>query len=439
MQRRWVMAMPRGDLRVVTPPDGVFTTGVRVPGDKSLSHRAIILAAMAEGDSRVSGLAPGADVAASLRAIRRFGVEASRHRISGRPWRQPDGPIDCGNSGTTIRLLTGAAAGRPFATTLIGDESLMQRPMDRLVAPLAVLGARVETADGGLPPVTTGGEDLRGASATIALPSAQVRSAFQLAALQAEGSSTIDGPPGFRDHTERLLESFGLGEKLEGAAFRVDPGPIPATEYDIPSDPSSAAYLWASAAIIEGAQVVTPDVSLNPGRLGFLSILEQMGADVHGEVTGAIHGDPIGVVSVAGNGLRGVEVTGSTAATAIDELPLVGVLGAYAEGVTLVGDAGELRVKESNRISSPVAMNPALGGAAEATEDGFTVIGTGFLEAGTVTAAGDHRIAMAAGVAATDATGPVTIDGASAAAVSWPTFYDTLEAVWSSQSMDQEG
>ena len=438
MRQQGPGTMPSGDTRVVSPPGAVFATGVRVPGDKSLSHRAIILASMAAGDSKISGLAPGADVATTLRAVRRFGVEASRHRITGRPWQQADGPIDCANSGTTMRLLTGAAAGRPFATTLVGDDSLMQRPMDRLVEPLAALGATVETADGGLPPVTTGGGGLVGATATIELPSAQVRSAFQLAAVQGDGSSTIDGPSGFRDHTERWLESFGLGERLEGAAFRIDPGPIPAVEYDIPSDPSSAAYLWASAAIIEGAQIVTPDVSLNPGRLGFLSILEQMGAEVHGEVTGAIHGDPTGVVSVTGNGLRGVEVSGATAAAAIDELPLVGVLGAYAEGVTVVTEAAELRVKESDRINSTVEMIQALGGAAEEGDDGFTVIGTGFLESGTVDAAGDHRIAMAAGVAATDARGPVTIDGASAAAVSWPTFYDTLEAVWSSQSMDQE-
>jgi len=430
--------MPSRDVRVVSPPGGVFTTGVRVPGDKSLSHRAIILAALADGESQLTGLAPGADVAMTLRAVRSFGVEASRHRITGRVWEEANGPIDCGNSGTTMRLLTGAAAGWPFPTTLVGDDSLMQRPMDRLVDPLATLGAEVTTGDGGLPPVTTTGGDLVGTSVTVALPSAQVRSAFELAAIFAEGPSMIDGPPGFRDHTERWLEALGLGERLNGQAFRIDPGPVPAVEYDLPSDPSSAAYLWASAAIIEGAQVVTPDVSLNPGRLGFLSILESMGADVHGEVTGEVHGDPTGVVSVTGSGLAGVEVSGALAASAIDELPLVGVLGAYAEGITVVGDAKELRVKESDRINSTVAMIQALGGAAEAGEDGFTVIGTGFLDAGTVDAAGDHRIAMAAGVAATDATGPVTIDGASAAAVSWPTFYDTLEAVWSSQSMDRE-
>ncbi len=429
--------MSSDDIRVVTPPDGGFATGVRIPGDKSLSHRAVIFSAMADGESRLSGLAPGGDVGATLRAMRAFGVAADRHRITGRPWQAPENPIDCGNSGTTIRLLAGAAAGRPFQTTFVGDESLMRRPMNRLVAPLSVLGAAVRVGQDGHPPVITGGGGLVGGSAMIDLPSAQVRTAFELAALQAEGSSTVQSPPGYRDHTERWLEAFGLGHSEDGTVFRIDPGLIPATDYEIPGDPSSAAYLWASAAIVEGARVATPDVSLNPGRLGMLSILEHMGADVVGEVTGAIHGDPTGVVSVTGRGLRGIEVSGPLAARAIDELPLVAVLAAYAEGTTVVRDAAELSVKESNRIASTVAMIRALGGVAEATDDGFAITGTGRLDSGVVSASGDHRIAMAAGVAATAATGPVTIDGASAAAVSWPTFYDTLEAVWLSQSMDR--
>jgi 3-phosphoshikimate 1-carboxyvinyltransferase len=425
--------MPVEDRRIVEPPGGSFVTGVRVPGDKSLSHRALILAAMADGESRLSGLAPGADVAATLRAIKRFGLVADRRSVTGGEWEPPGDPIDCGNSGTTMRLLAGASAGRSFRTTLVGDDSLMARPMARLVGPLTALGATCGTGADGFPPVTTGGGPLVGADVVIDVASAQVRSAFELAAIRADGVSTIASPPGFRDHTERWLETFGLG-MADGISFRIEPGPVPATDFDIPGDPSSAAYVWASAAILEGAQVATPDVSLNPGRLGVLSILERMGADVHGEVTGSIHGDPTGVVSVTGLGLRGVEVSGAAAVAALDELPLVAVLGAYAEGTTMVWDAAELRVKESDRIASTVAMIRALGGEAEATEDGFVVGGTGGLRGGTVDAAGDHRIAMAAAIAATGARGPVTIEGASIAAVSWPTFYDTLEAVWSSQS-----
>lgn len=431
--------MPDPDTRVITPPEGVFTAGVRVPGDKSLSHRALLLAAMAEGESRITGLAPGADVATTFRAIRRFGVNATRDRITGHRWTAPDDPIDCANSGTTMRLLAGAAAGSAFRTTLVGDESLMRRPMDRLAAPLGALGADIETSAGGVPPIVTGGGGLRGADVVIDLASAQVRTAFEFAAIQAEGLSTIDGPEGFRDHTERWLETFGLGERVGDGKFRIDPGPIPATEYEIPADPSSAAYLWAAAAILEGSQVATPGVSLNPGRLGFLSILERMGAEVEAEVTGAIHGDPVGVVSVTGGGLTATEVSGTLTAAAIDELPIVAVLGAYAEGVTVVRDAAELRVKESDRIDATVGMVRSLGGEAEPTSDGFEVVGTGFLEGGTVAVRGDHRIAMTAGVAATGANGPVKIEGASAAVVSWPTFFDTLEAMWSSRSTDPAG
>jgi 3-phosphoshikimate 1-carboxyvinyltransferase len=215
--------------------------------------------------------------------------------------------------------------------------------------------------------------------------------------------------------------------------MRIVPGRIPGAHYDIPGDPSSAAYLWASAAVVTGAHVVTPGISLNPGRLGFLKILEAMGATVHGEVTGSIHGDMVGTVSVTGGPLQAVEVFGDTVAAAIDELPLVAVLAAYAEGVTIVRDATELRAKESDRIVSTTRMIRALGGGAEPTEDGFAIIGTGFLDGGTVDAAGDHRIAMTAAVAATAADGPVTVVGASATNVSWPSFYETLEAVWSSQ------
>jgi 3-phosphoshikimate 1-carboxyvinyltransferase len=214
---------------------------------------------------------------------------------------------------------------------------------------------------------------------------------------------------------------------------QIAPGRVPGARYDIPGDPSSAAYLWASAALVAGAHIVTPGVSLNPGRLGFLRILEAMGATVHGEVTGSIHGDGIGTVAVTGGGLQAVEVFGDTVAAAIDELPLVAVLAAYAEGVTVVREATELRAKESDRIASTTEMIRALGGGAESTEDGFAVIGTGFLDGGVVDAAGDHRIAMTAAVAATAADGPVTVLGASAANVSWPSFYETLEAVWSSQ------
>jgi 3-phosphoshikimate 1-carboxyvinyltransferase len=423
-----------GDGRTLEPASGPFRAGVRVPGDKSLSHRAIIFATLAKSPSDITGVAPGRDVAASLAAVAQLGVRQEGPRLfPPEHLHDPGEPIDCGNSGTTMRLLAGALAAAPLHSTLTGDSSLRSRPMGRLVAPLTALGATVETESNGTAPVTIHGTDLKGADVSIDVASAQVRSAFELAAIQATGPSTIESPPGYRDHTERWLESFGLGAREKGTKMRITPGRIPGARYEIPGDPSSAAYLWASAALISGSQIVTPGVSLNPGRLGFLAILERMGAEVHGEVTGVLHGDPVGTVSVTGRGLQAVEVSGDVVATTIDELPLVAVLGAYAEGITIVRDAAELRAKESDRTVTTTAMIRALGGGVEATEDGFVVVGTGFLVGGTVDAAGDHRIAMAAAVAATRADAPVTIAGASAADVSWPSIYETLEDMWSSQ------
>ena len=246
-------------------------------------------------------------------------------------------------------------------------------------------------------------------------------------------NSTVTSPAGYRDHTERWLSALGLGVKEEGERFRVYPGTIPAGRWAIPGDPSSAAFLWAAAAARTGARVTTLQVSLNPGRIGFLQVLEAMGALVNAEVTGSIGGEPIGDVTVTGGRLTAVAIGGDLAVATLDELPLVAVLGSLGEGVTRVSDAAELRAKESDRIASSVAMVKSLGGAAVDTGDGFEVVGTGWLEPGTVFAAGDHRIAMAAAVAATGCTGPVTIEGADNADVSWPGFYQMLETTWSSQ------
>jgi 3-phosphoshikimate 1-carboxyvinyltransferase len=281
--------------------------------------------------------------------------------------------------------------------------------------------------------VTVGGGDgLTGSDITVPMASAQVRSAVELAAVQADGESTVDSPAGFRDHTERWFETLGLGSWETGTRFRVHPGEVPTNNYRIPGDPSSAAFLWASAAICKDGAVTTRDVSLNPGRIGFLQILEMMGARIEAEVTRAILGDPVGNVTVHGGPLRGVRVDGDLVAAALDELPLVAVLGSFAEGVTEVADAAELRGKESDRIATSCEMIRALGGGAEESEDGFQIVGLGWLEGGTVDSHTDHRIAMAAGVAATGATGQVRVERADAAAVSWPDFYDTLDEMWSS-------
>lgn len=419
------------------PPGAPFRGAVGVPGDKSLSHRALIFAAMAQGSSWVHNPGPGADIASTQAVLRQLGVQFDGAELSspGRmAWVAPQEPLDCGNSGTTIRLMAGALAPAPFRATLTGDRSLRARPMGRLVAPLQALGARIDLSDGATAPFDVGGvEALIGADVDIPIASAQVRTAFALAALEAEGASSIASPAGYRDHTERWLESIGRGRWLSRNEFQIIPGTVDPFVYSVPGDPSSAAFLWAAAALKPGASVTTPDISLNPGRIGFLQILETMGAGIEAAVTDSRLGDPIGSVTVSGRGLRAADIGGELAVAALDELPLVAVLGAYAEGITTVRDAAELRVKESDRVATSVALIRALGGGAEATDDGFAVVGTGWLEAGVVEAHDDHRIAMAAGVAATGALGSVTINGADAAAVSWPGFYQTLEALWSSQ------
>jgi 3-phosphoshikimate 1-carboxyvinyltransferase len=422
--------------RTITLPPEPFNAAVVVPGDKSTSHRALIFAAMAAGTSQVIGAGPGADVASTRSVLMALGVRFDGDTVLSDGvdlWRDPAMPLDCGNSGTTMRLMAGALAGRPFRSVLTGDASLTARPMRRLVAPLGGLGAAVSvTEPAGSAPLTVGGTPrLVGAQAVIDIPSAQVRSAFELAALQAAGPSQIDSPPGYRDHTERWLATLGLGRDLTPTRFEIMPGTVPPRTYTVPGDPSSAAFLWSLAAARRGSEITTPGVSLNPGRIGFLQVLEQFGAEIRAEVTGSVLGDPVGTVTVCGKGLFGVNVAGRLAAEALDELPLVGVLGALAEGITVVRDAAELAAKESDRIASTVALIHALGGGAEPTPDGFAVVGTGFLDPGVVRSEGDHRIAMAAAVAAAGVDGGVQIHDADAAAVSWPGFFEVVEGLWS--------
>lgn len=406
-----------------------------VPGDKSLSHRALLLAAMAEGASRVEGAGEGRDILSTIEALRRLGVEIEAGSVTSpgvRRWQPPRGPIDAGNSGTTLRLLAGALAGRPFRSTLTGDESLQRRPMRRLVEPLEALGAAVDVSPNGTAPLAVGvAGRLHGTVVEVDLASAQVRSAFELAAIQADGDSVIDGPGPFRDHTERWLAALDLGRIVTPTRFEINPGPVPVIDIRVAADPSGAAFLWVAAALCEGAEVVTPGISLNPGRTGFLDILQAMGAAVSVQEDRLELGDPVGTVSVRGESLRGSVVGGDLARRSLDELPLVAVLGAVADGVTEIRDAAELKVKESDRITSTVAMINAIGGSAEPTSDGFIVTGGKRFRGGRVDPGGDHRIAMAAATAAAASDDDIEIDDDDVVAVSWPGFYEVLERSWS--------
>lgn len=415
-------------------PRRPFRARVVVPGDKSLSHRALFLAAMAEGESRIRGLGPGADVRSTAAVLRRFGAEVDADSVRSpgvASWGPPGGPLDAGNSGTTMRLLAGAVAGRPFTTTIAGDDSLMSRPMQRLVDPLQALGAVVSVSGTGTPPLVVTGGDLHGARVELPLPSAQLRTAVSLAALQAEGPTAISSPPGYRDHTERWLHHLGVGEMEANGRFHVRPGPVPALDVALPGDPSSAAFLWVAAAIYPGASVETAHVSLNPGRIGILDGLAAMGAEVAITVTGDILGDPVGDVRVAAGDLRGIELRGVDVVRTLDELPVLAIAAAHAEGRTIVSDAAELRTKESDRIAATVAMIEALGGTAEETPDGFVVEPVP-LTGGLVDCRRDHRIAMAAAISATRGA-TVAVEGFDSVDISWPEFDLALEAMWSSR------
>jgi 3-phosphoshikimate 1-carboxyvinyltransferase len=421
--------------RVFQGPGRSFAGDITTPGDKSLSHRALILGAMSSGTSRIVGLGPGLDVGSTLSTIESIGIGVSSSEgavtvIGGRARWQPPGTLDCGNSGTTMRLLTGMLSAAPFTATLVGDASLSRRPMTRLIEPLAALGAAIVTSPTGTAPIVVTGQNLVGADVVVPLPSAQVRTAVALAALQAEGTTTIDSPPGFRDHTERWLAHLGLGRWLDDTTFQVAPGEVPAIDIVVPGDPSSAAFLWTAAALAPGSEVTTRGISLNPGRTGLLEILERMGAAVDIRPTGDVLGDPIGDVTIRQRPLRGMRVEGRQSAAAIDELPLVALLATAANGETIVADAAELRVKESDRVAGAVRLVTALGGHAEERPDGFVVRG-GPLAAGIVDAVGDHRLAMAGAVAAS-AGGRVEVVGFDVTSVSWPGFDAVLEGLWSS-------
>ena len=305
--------------------------------------------------------------------------------------------------------------------------------MARLVDPLGELDAKVSVAQSGTAPIEVTGAPLRGGDVSLPVASAQVRTAVALAALSAVGATEIDSPPGFRDHTERWLAYLGLGESITPTRFRVLPGAVAPLNVTVPSDTSSAALMWAAAAVSPGSRIVTPNVSLNPGRTGFLEILRQMGCEVTVSSGEPVMGDPVGTVTVEAEGLQGIEVGGDLAVQALDELPLLAVVAAAATGPTAVSNAAELRVKESDRIASSVALAELAGAKAEASADGFAVEPTvgATTDAATIDARGDHRVAMAAAIASLVRGTKIGVSGFRAADVSWPGFGDVVEGLWS--------
>jgi 3-phosphoshikimate 1-carboxyvinyltransferase len=413
---------------------------VRVPGDKSISHRYALLAALANGTSTLSNYSPGADCASTLACLRQLGVEVSvdpgpadrpearRVRITGRGLaglRVPGEWLDAGNSGTTTRLLAGILAAHPFTATITGDESLRRRPMTRVIDPLTRMGAAFE-ADGGRCPITITGGRLSPLDYATPVPSAQVKSAVLLAGIQTEGRTVVREAAPTRDHTELALAAFGAPPEIDGGAIAVRGGrPLSAIDAVIPGDVSSATFWAVAAAATPGSDLELVDLGLNPSRTALFDALARAGAQVERTVESTAQGEPRGTVRIRHRGLRPLVLTPADVPGLIDELPALAAM-ATAGGDLLVTGAGELRVKESDRISALAAGFRAMGGDIEELPDGFHVRGTAPLTGGRPDAVGDHRLAMAFAVAALSATGTTTVLGAEAVDVSYPGFFETL-------------
>jgi len=405
-----------------------------VPGDKSISHRALILAALAEGESRIAGLAPGQDVRSTQRCLEQLGVAIEREgdevRIRGGGLRPPSAPLDCGNSGTTMRMLAGILAGAGIPATLVGDASLSKRPMERVAGPLRKMGARIETGEGGRPPLRIlAGAPLHG-ERIEGLPSAQVKSAVLLAGLFATGETSYTEPARSRDHTERMLRMAGVQVAVRGTTASVR-GPLRLSpiEMFVPGDLSSAAFLVALALVApEGSALSIANVGVNPTRAGFLDAMALFGARLGLSLGGSAQGEPAARIDVGAQKLRGASIDGELTLRAIDEVPILAVLGALAEGETVIRGAEELRVKESDRIARMAAGLRDMGAAVEELPDGLRVGGSR-LRGARIDSAHDHRIALAFSVAALRAEGPTEIEGAEWADVSFPGFFDLVRSL----------
>ena len=407
---------------------------VALPADKSIAHRAALLAALGDGRSTITNYPTSADPRSTLACLRQLGIEIDEDEpgilavqgVGLEGLRRPKAPLDCGNSGTTMRLMAGILAGQSFATTLIGDASLSRRPMARIAEPLRLMKAVVNLEDGHAPIKIAGGQKLHGIDYTLPVPSAQVKSCVLLAGLYAEGETTVVETLPSRDHTERML---GLNVfEMGGARYlTVEQGRrIPARTWTVPRDFSAAAFLLVAGSIVPEGEVYLPGVGLNPSRSALLDVLRIMGADVKMDYEREEGGEPLADLKVRPAALHGVSIDGALIPNLIDEIPVLAVAAACAEGRTEIRDAAELRVKETDRIDAMVKNLRALGAEVEEFEDGLAVTGGKPLMATTVDSFDDHRIAMAMGVAALVASGETTITNAGVARVSYPGFWETL-------------
>jgi len=420
-------------------PGGALTGRLRVPGDKSISHRAVMLGAIADGDTEIDGFLEGADAMGTLAAMKALGVAIDVpfpgrvvvHGAGIDGLRAPAAPIDLGNSGTSMRLLAGLLAGQPFDTTLVGDASLSRRPMRRVTEPLARMGARIDTSEAGTPPLTVhGGRPLQGVDYESPVASAQVKSALLLAGLYARGRTCVREPAESRDHTERMLAAFGCPVARDGLTACVQGGGRLQARgaIDVPADISSAAFFLVGASIAPGSELVLEHVGWNPTRTGVVEILRLMGADIEVLAEREAGGEPVADLRVRAADLRGIEIPENLVPRAIDEFPALFVAAACARGRTVLTGAAELRVKESDRIAVMADGLRTLGVRAGPTEDGIVIDG-GPMRGGRVDSHGDHRVAMSFAISALRAEAPVTVADCRNVDTSFPGFAAAAGAV----------
>jgi 3-phosphoshikimate 1-carboxyvinyltransferase len=412
---------------------------VITPGDKSISHRSIMFGSLAEGTTRVRGFLTGEDNLSTLKAFQALGIAIRQGKpgeleIEGRGLdglQEPGDVIDCGNSGTTMRLMSGLLAGQAFFSVLTGDQYLRRRPMKRVVTPLAAMGARIWGRRGGeLAPLAIQGSRLTPISYVSPLASAQVKSAVLLAGLYAEGETTVREPHLSRDHSERMLTWFGADVRPFPGGVTIAGRPqLVARDMLIPGDISSATFFLVAGLITPGAELLIRNVGLNPSRSGAIEILRAMGGKLELLDEREQSGEPVADIVVRHSRLRGIEIGGEVVPRAIDEFPVLSVAAALAEGTTTIRDAEELRVKETDRIAAMASELSKLGAAVEPTADGMIIHGCEQLQGGVVTSHGDHRIAMSCAIASLVASGPVTIGDTACTETSFPGFWELLESV----------
>lgn len=407
-----------------------------MPGDKSVSHRALMLGALAEGTTEISGLAPGVDVNSTRRVLEDLGVPISERgaeiRVEGcgeGGLSSPKGNLDAGNSGTTMRLMAGILAGCEFDSRLIGDASLTRRPMERVASPLRALGAKIDLSPKGTAPMTVRGGGLRGRRVELPVASAQVKSSVLLAGLRASGRTTVVEPIATRDHTEKMLELFGVAVRREGLLASVEGGVrVRATRIDIPGDPSSAAFWVVAAALAPGSVLRVPGIAAARTRTGFLDVLDRMGADIRRTASPARAGDECVDLEVRAAPLRAADISSSEVAGLVDEVPILALAAALARGTSSFHGLGELRHKESDRLDGVQRLLAAFGARAQVIGDDLVIEGGARLRGAKVDSLNDHRLAMTACVAGFVAAGETTVLGADCAEVSYPSFYDDLDA-----------